>query len=300
MVVVLPVPLTPTTSTTGRRLLVALGVQGAVQGRVDQGEQLLAQQGAQFLGGAGAEHLHPGAQPLDELLGRGHADVGGDEDVLDLLPGVLVQLLPGQQGEQALAQGVLRAGEPGAQPDQPARRGLGLLDDGRLGELHLLQGLGGGGRAGQRDLLDGPAGLLPRGLGLVPDVRFGGRLGDRRGARRRGRQLLLLPAAAADHQPAGPEDHDQGDDDDKDHGFHNPLSIPAHAVRPAAFGTPGPGVGAANRPDPPPPAASARFLRGFALRLLDEAQDEGVRRFLAEAHGERVRRSPACRPAAAG
>ena len=47
---------------------------------------------------------HPGAQPLDQLLGRGDADVGGDQGVLDLLPGVLVEAVPGQQREQGPAQ----------------------------------------------------------------------------------------------------------------------------------------------------------------------------------------------------
>src|SRR4029079_6731713 len=50
--------------------------------------------------GPGAEHLGPGPQPLDDLLGGGHADVRGQQRVLDLLPGFLVQVLPGQQGQQ--------------------------------------------------------------------------------------------------------------------------------------------------------------------------------------------------------
>ena len=92
--VVLPVPLTPTTITTpGRVDAPALGVHGAVEVGADQREQLLAQQVAQLVGRTGAEHPHALAQPLDQLLGGRDADVGGEQRVLDLLPGVLVEVL---------------------------------------------------------------------------------------------------------------------------------------------------------------------------------------------------------------
>ena len=163
-VVVLPVPLTPTTSTTAGRLAVRLGVQRAVHVRVERGDQLVGEQRAQLAGGRGCRAPSGRvAQPLDDLPGGRDADVGGDQGVLDLLPGVLVEAVAGQQGEQALAEGVLRAGQPGAQPDQPAR--------GRRRDLDLRGGDHGldrprrgrdGGRRRVVILGDGPGGrLLP-------------------------------------------------------------------------------------------------------------------------------------------
>ena len=69
-----------------------------------------------------------GAQLLDQRLGRRDADVGGEEGVLDRLPGVLVELVAAEQREQALAEAALRAREPLAQPHQPRRRALRLLE----------------------------------------------------------------------------------------------------------------------------------------------------------------------------
>src|SRR5450756_2527534 len=70
----------------------------------------------------GAQHLHSGAQIAHDLLGGAHPDVGLQQGVLDLLPRVLVQDVPGEQGEQPAAKRRLRARQPGAQPDQPAGR----------------------------------------------------------------------------------------------------------------------------------------------------------------------------------
>ena len=69
-VVVLPVPLTPTTSTTPGLPSAPLTCEPAVHGRVDQGEQLLAEHGARVAGLVAALDPQPGAQPLDQLLGR--------------------------------------------------------------------------------------------------------------------------------------------------------------------------------------------------------------------------------------
>ena len=86
----------------------------------------------------GALDPQPGAQLLDQLLGGRDADVGGEQGVLDRLPGVLVEAVAREQGEQAAAQAALRAGQPLAQPDQAGRGALGLLErrgprlDGRL------------------------------------------------------------------------------------------------------------------------------------------------------------------------
>ncbi|MDF9806967.1 hypothetical protein M2436_005514 [Streptomyces sp. HB372] len=85
----------------------------------------------------------------------------------------------------------------------------------------LLRGRGG---VREADFVDGAPRFVARRLGLLADLRFGGRSDGRR-ARRRGRQLLL---AAAYHEPADQADSDQGDDyseDDDFDEFHNPSSI---------------------------------------------------------------------------
>ena len=123
--VVLPVPLTPTTSTTPGLPSRRSTCEPAVQARVDQGEQLLAQDVVRAAAPAPpSTRSRVRSRSTSSWVGR-DADVGGDQGVLDLLPGVLVEPVAGQQGEQAAAQAALRAGEPLAQPDQPAGRALG-------------------------------------------------------------------------------------------------------------------------------------------------------------------------------
>ncbi len=51
-----------------------------------------------------------------------------EEGVLDRLPGVLVELVAGEQGEQAAAEAALGAGQPLPEPEQPGRRALRLLE----------------------------------------------------------------------------------------------------------------------------------------------------------------------------
>ena len=118
-VVVLPAPLTPTTRTTPGSPSCRSVPERAVHVGPEDGDELVDQQLPQVGAARGGQHHRLGAQPLDDLRGRGEADVGGQEGLLDLLPVVLGELLPGQHGEQAAAQGGLRAGQPGPQPDQP-------------------------------------------------------------------------------------------------------------------------------------------------------------------------------------
>ncbi len=98
------------------------------------------------------------------------AHVGGEQRVLDLLPGVLVEDVAGQQGEQAAAERRLRAREPAAQAGQPAGSGLGHLEL-RLDRLDR----DGVGRqqpvAGQRHGLDGAGRGVARHLGVVAGAR---------------------------------------------------------------------------------------------------------------------------------
>ena len=126
-VVVLPVPFTPTTRTTPGLAVGAGDLEPPVHGRVDELEQLVAEHGAR-VAGLLAVDPEAGAEVADELLGRRDADVGGEQGVLDRLPGVLVEPVARQEAEQAAAEAALRAGEPLAQPHQPRRRALRPLD----------------------------------------------------------------------------------------------------------------------------------------------------------------------------
>src|SRR5690606_13779391 len=187
--------------------------------------------------------------------------------VLDLLPGVLVEVLAGQQGEQALAEGVLRAGQTGPQADQAALGGGRDLDGGSLRGGRLLDA--DGGAVGKINLLDGAPRFLPRRLGLVADVRLGRRGGDvGRGGRRRGQRLL---AAAADDEPADRAEHDHGDDYSKDDDVHNPSSISHGTPRRPDRGPPGPAVPGARTPWPPD-GPSATVRPRAARRTVDTAK----------------------------
>src|SRR5918996_954185 len=85
VVVVLPVPFTPTTSTTA---------------------------GRPPCGGAHGASGHLGAQRLDQLDGHLRAEIGLQEHGLDVLPRLLVQLTGAEQAEQTLAEAGAGAGEP--------------------------------------------------------------------------------------------------------------------------------------------------------------------------------------------
>src|SRR4029079_7008121 len=106
-VVVFPVPLTPTTRITAGRPSTRESASersrlGAARGGrasrsppraagSDGGERSLARPAANGRLVRGALDLDALPESLDELGGRLHAEVGGDEGVLDLLPGLLVE-----------------------------------------------------------------------------------------------------------------------------------------------------------------------------------------------------------------
>ena len=92
--------------------------QPAIGVGVEQRQQLLTQH-ATWVGGVAALDAEPGAQVGDDLLGRSDAQIGGEQRVLDRLPGVLVEAVARQQAQQAAAEGTLGAGQPLPQPDQP-------------------------------------------------------------------------------------------------------------------------------------------------------------------------------------
>ena len=95
-------------------------LQPAVHAGVDEADQLFAQH-ALGVRGVPALDPQPGAQALDQLLGGRDTDVGGQQGVLDGLPGVLVEAVAAEQREQPAPEPALRAGEPLAQPHQRAR-----------------------------------------------------------------------------------------------------------------------------------------------------------------------------------
>ena len=117
-----------------------------------------------------AERLDPGAQPLDQLLGRADADVGGEQGVLDLLPGVLVEPVAGQQGEQAAAEGALRAASrPRSRTSRPAAgSGVSVRAAGAVGSpggaTTVTSPVGSGGRSPGRSSrsVSGGRAALPR------------------------------------------------------------------------------------------------------------------------------------------
>src|SRR5215831_1348171 len=99
-------------------------VQRPVQIRADLFDQVLPEQGTHLAGAAGTAHPDLGTQLADELRCRGGPDVGSNEGVLDLLPALVVEPVPGEQAEQYRAEPALRAREPSAQPGHPARERL--------------------------------------------------------------------------------------------------------------------------------------------------------------------------------
>jgi hypothetical protein len=139
----------------------------------------------------------PGPEALDQLGGGGHADIGRQQRLLQLLPGLLVVGAPGQQPGHA-------AGERGPGAAE-------ALAEAAPGGHHLL---GDGGHAAvvgrEVDVGDLAAGLW--GLaGVVPDPGLAvqqdlaGRVG------------VLAPAAPGDQRHHGQEAHDhQGGSDHED------------------------------------------------------------------------------------
>ena len=97
----------------------AADLQAAVHGPGRPGSSSSSRSTARASAGVAALDPQPGAQPLDQLLGRRDADVGGEQGVLDRLPGVLVEPVAREQGEQAAAQG-RPASRPAAGAAAPA------------------------------------------------------------------------------------------------------------------------------------------------------------------------------------
>ena len=185
------------------------------------------------------------------------ADVGGDQAVLDLLPGVLVEVVAGEHGEQAAAERVLRAGEPGPQPDHPAGGGLRPVQrPGASGSRQLVSISGG----------RPPPRPAPR--AAAP--------GSSSPPRRRGGDLA--PADPRHHQADGPDDQHDQQNQDGDQILHAEILTDAprrrggpgvlgwrnRAWRGDAWETPAPG----GPPCVTTPTVTAQLLIGPVLRRV--------------------------------
>ena len=114
--------------------LVAVGGQRPVQRRVDQRDQLLAQD-ARACGVGDALDADPLRSASTSSV-VGPPPGRGDQRGLEVLPGLLVDPVPADQHQQAPAQRAVGPGQPPSEPDQPAVGALGPLvhqrRDGRL------------------------------------------------------------------------------------------------------------------------------------------------------------------------
>ncbi len=132
VVVVLPVPLTPTTMTTpGTSAGLSVFTVRSRSGprRVISSSRSRSRSSS----GVWVPSTLTRSRSRSTSSWWGDADVGGEEGLLDLLPGVLVEVLAGQEREQPLAERVLGAGEAGPEPYETAGGGLGDLDHGAGG-----------------------------------------------------------------------------------------------------------------------------------------------------------------------
>ena len=95
------------------------------------------------------------------------ADVGGEQRLLDLVPGVVVEVVAGEQGEQALRRGCVcdRASRARSRTSRPATAS-GVSIDGAVGGARRL--LDEHGVAGQLDVLERAGRAVARDLGVVP------------------------------------------------------------------------------------------------------------------------------------
>ncbi len=70
---------------------------------------------------------HLPAQRRGDLSRSAGTEIGHQQGVLDVGPGILVQRAGAEQPQQRPAEGVLRPGQPSAQPTEPARRRIDVI-----------------------------------------------------------------------------------------------------------------------------------------------------------------------------
>ena len=182
MVVVLPVPLTPTTSTTA-------GLSGDGRARVPDEvarDQKRRQLGADGRLGSTRRAAAPGA--VDELDRQRGADVAGDERLLDVVP----RRPLGAVGDEGAAQSRHEAAPGALQPGIECGGGVWSRDRRRGDRLGLADRLGPGGRRGSAGVSGVGISMVTTdgGAGSNGKTRIRGGLGRRlRGVGRVGRVL---------------------------------------------------------------------------------------------------------------
>ena len=206
-VVVLPVPLTPTTRTTAGRARRGVASQRPVERRGRPGASSSSRSIARDVVGVRVpSDLDPGAQPLDQLLGRrrrrGRPSAGSPRSP----PRSPRRAVAGEQREQPAPERALRARQPGAQPDQAAGAGLGALEPGSPRS--------GASTSGRVDLGRCRAGARARCSGSVS-------VGAPAPRRPRRREPTSDVAAMTPSNEDG-----RGDDQDQGEGLHDGVSLP--------------------------------------------------------------------------
>jgi len=126
-----------------------LQLESAVQIRIDKLDQLAAQQVFGLLRIGYPVDAQLLAKRADQLTGRAHAQVGGDQRGLEIVPGLIIDAVARQQVGKRPGQRVVAVRQPAAQSPQARRGLLRLLDlgDGRRDRFDQ-SGL----RNGSRDL----------------------------------------------------------------------------------------------------------------------------------------------------
>jgi len=115
----------------GGPVSVPVDPQAPVHGRVHDLDELFAEQGLHVLGVARAEDLHAFAQCVHELHGGFSAKISQEQGFLHLVPDVLIDLVAGEQRQQALAQDVVGLDQALPEAGEPAGHGQrGLHRDG--------------------------------------------------------------------------------------------------------------------------------------------------------------------------
>ncbi len=176
---------------------------GAVEVGVDEFEETFAQECPGIGCRPRAEHLCLGLEGVDELVAGAYADIGGEQQILDLLPCLVVERVAREKRQQPSTEGGFRPRKPCAQPDEPTGRRFGSF--GEVGPDECFGGVDRRlGRWRDRSSRSGSS--------LGPDL---GRAARQLGSRRPNR-----PPTGAAHEESAARPHE---DDDRDQDLQQRL-----------------------------------------------------------------------------
>ena len=187
-VVVLPVPFTPTTITTA-----GYSLRSVCRLRSSVGSTSLISSARRmalaFAGSAMPSTRSLVRSAVDQLGGRRHAEIGGDQDLLELVPGVLVDPVPADQHQQPAAQ--RRCSEPASRRRSRASRLSGASGplDGRRLRLDQL-------RFGDAPATARSLGDVDGGSGRLSPASWAGWRADRQRPARSGSRASAAPSSA--------------------------------------------------------------------------------------------------------